>query len=60
MGGGSESGVILMFFFGLLIFLIAREFFCWYCKFNQMVKLLEDIKERLEDPRTRAQINRNV
>lgn len=60
MGSSSLSGIIGMLAVGFLIFIIARELFCWYCKFNQMVKLLEDIKERLEDPRTRAQINRNV
>jgi hypothetical protein len=28
-----------------LIFLILREFFCWYIKVNRIVGLLEDIKE---------------
>jgi ABC-type uncharacterized transport system permease subunit len=37
--------------FGLLIltliFLVLREFFCWYWKVNKIVELLEDIKENI-------------
>jgi hypothetical protein len=29
----------------ILLFLILREFFCWYWKINKIVDLLEDIKQ---------------
>jgi hypothetical protein len=31
----------------IIIFLICRELVCWYFKFNQMIALLETIRDRL-------------
>ena len=34
--------------FCVIIFLLLREFFCWYWKINERISLLKDIKKRLE------------
>lgn len=31
-----------------LAFLVLREFNCWYFKFNRMVKLLENINDKMK------------
>jgi hypothetical protein len=33
----------------LLIFLVLREFWCWYLKQNKIVSLLEDIRDLMEN-----------
>jgi len=41
------QNIILLACVGFLIFLIMREFNCWYFKFNKIVKLLESIDSKL-------------
>ncbi len=31
----------------IIVFIVLREFFCWYWKINQIVNLLESINQRL-------------
>jgi hypothetical protein len=35
---------------GFLIFAACREIFCWYCKINRIVKLLEKIAANTAKP----------
>ena len=35
---------------GILVFLLIREILCWYTKVNKIVKLLEEISSKLDDP----------
>lgn len=41
------SDVFIIIIVCFLVFLIAREFMCWYWKINKMVSLLESIDEKL-------------
>lgn len=47
IGGGMLFAII-----GILIFLLLREFWCWYFKINRIVSLLEDIEENTRVART--------
>ena len=38
---------ILFVLVAIGIFLVCREFVCWYCKFNEMVALLKSIESKL-------------
>lgn len=41
--------VIIWIFVAFFIFLLLREFFCWYHKINKQVALMEEIIELLHD-----------
>lgn len=41
--------VIVWIFAAIFIFLLLREFFCWYHKINKRVALMEEIIELLHD-----------
>ena len=49
MGGGQSFFVTMLMTTVILfvVFLILREFFCWYWKINQIVSLLSDINNKL-------------
>ena len=52
MFGIGVPEILILFipiFILLLIFLLLREFWCWYLKQNKIVSLLEDIRDLLED-----------
>lgn len=40
--------VLISLVIAIIIFLVCREFFCWYWKINQRVELLKAIKSLLE------------
>lgn len=42
-------GVIVALGVMLLFFLLGRELICWYFKVNQIVVLLEDIRDSLKN-----------
>lgn len=46
-----DSAVVLIVALGvmLLFFLLGRELICWYFKVNQIVALLEDIRDSLKN-----------
>ncbi len=50
-GGLSEQVFIIGIALGiaLLIFLLLREFWCWYWKINKLVSLQKDTNELLEE-----------
>ncbi len=41
------SSLIILVLIGLAVFLILREFWCWYYKINTMVRLQRSILETL-------------
>ena len=45
----SAVGVIVALGVMLLFFLLGRELICWYFKVNQIVTLLEDIRDSLKN-----------
>ena len=45
----SAVGVIVALGLMLLFFLLGRELICWYFKVNQIVALLEDIRDSLKN-----------
>ncbi len=45
----SAVGVIVALGVMLLFFLLGRELICWYFKVNQIVALLEDIRDSLKN-----------
>ena len=50
MGGNlSDAGgmLLLVILIFVVLFLIGREFLCWYWKINQMVVLLTEVRDRL-------------
>ncbi|MBR4631655.1 MAG: hypothetical protein IKO57_14640 [Treponema sp.] len=53
MGYGSLKDVLGIFFIFLIIaiviFLLLREFNCWYWKINQKIKTLENMERTLEN-----------
>jgi hypothetical protein len=49
---------IFVIFVGVLLFLILREFFCWYWKINKSIVLLSELNE-LEEKRFNAQVKSN-
>jgi len=52
MGGIIMDDLIVIIFFiaiGIVVFLITREFWCWYWKINQKLRTLDSIDRRLED-----------
>jgi hypothetical protein len=34
---------------GIVLFVLLREFWCWYFKLNKIVNLLEEIRDRLPE-----------
>ena len=44
-----SSGTIILVLVGIVIFVLIRELFCWYWKFNEMVTLLREIRDRLPE-----------
>jgi hypothetical protein len=44
---GPVTLLIVLFMIGILIFLILREFWCWYWKINKRTVLLESIERKL-------------
>ncbi len=48
MNQGIDNSVIGALVFGLIIFLVGREFFCWYWKLNKVVSLLTEIRDLLK------------
>lgn len=47
MGGNIVGGLLLFAVILVVIFLVFREFFCWYWKINQNVALLTEIRDLL-------------
>jgi hypothetical protein len=45
----SAVGLIVALGVMLLFFLLGRELICWYFKVNQIVALLEDIRDSLKN-----------
>lgn len=47
----NEETVMLVFFIagGILLFIILREFFCWYFKINKRIALMEEQNLYLKD-----------
>jgi hypothetical protein len=41
--------IIIFIAISVAVFLITREFWCWYWKINQKLRTLESIDRRLED-----------
>ena len=41
--------IIIIPVIGVGLFIISREFWCWYWKINQKLRTLESIDRRLED-----------
>lgn len=42
-----EDAMFISFVVAVVIFLILREFFCWYWKINERTDLLESINNKL-------------
>jgi len=42
------ENIIIIISISIIVFLISREFFCWYWKVNNIVTLLSDINEKLQ------------
>ncbi len=38
---------IILFVVSIIIFIVMREFWCWYWKINERIELLKDISEKL-------------
>jgi multisubunit Na+/H+ antiporter MnhB subunit len=51
----SEVGIIIVFSFFLLIFLLIREFITWYYKINKAIKVQEERNRILEEILTTLQ-----
>lgn len=45
--------IIIFIAISIVVFLITREFWCWYWKINQKLRTLESIDRRLEDLQSR-------
>ena len=41
--------IIIFIAISIVVFLITREFWCWYWKINQKLRTLESIDRRLEE-----------
>ncbi len=46
LAGYAGVGVFVLLIL-LVVFLILREFWCWYWKINQMVRLLREVRDLL-------------
>ena len=44
-----SSGTVILALVGIVIFILVRELLCWYWKFNEMVELLREIRDRLPE-----------
>jgi hypothetical protein len=44
----SASAIIVAILIGIVIFLVLREFWCWYWKINRAIALLESIDASLK------------
>lgn len=44
----SSTSVIIALFIVLIVFMVLREFWCWYFKINRQTVLLEEILEELK------------
>ena len=49
--------IVILLCVGFLIFLLLREFACWYWKINDIKKLLEDIKKNTQQNCGKSQDN---
>jgi len=47
--GNSFFYVIVMIIVAIIVFIIAREFNCWYWKINKRLQLLEEINQNLKE-----------
>ena len=52
--------IFLNFLIVLTLALITREFWCWWFKQNKIVKLLEDINNKLEKTMNNEQSHTNI
>jgi hypothetical protein len=46
--GALPTSLIIAALVLLLVFLVARGFICWYCKINQSIALLTEIRDLLK------------
>jgi hypothetical protein len=54
--GDFGGGILLYAVILLIIFLVAREFFCWYWKINRLVALLTEVRDLLAGQRGSADL----
>ena len=48
--GGNPWGTLIAILIGIIVlFLILREFWCWYWKINRLVALMEEQNKTLKD-----------
>jgi hypothetical protein len=53
------GNVIFVLFVIVAVFLILREFWCWYWKVNRLIALLEEQNQLLKDMAARNNIHQN-
>ncbi len=47
-GGDSQLALFVLVVVSVAVFLLFREFWCWYWKINRRIELLESIDESLK------------
>jgi hypothetical protein len=48
IGGNELVGLLVMLAIAALIFLVLREFWCWYFKLNAILETLREIRDQLK------------